>query len=439
MSEARTPGPGQGTLRIPFVELYIGNRRLPLLDASGAGGDGLLLQKFTYTISNKVAMGNALEITIIDPQWQNLENLIIANITTRGQRTAPQFSFRFGWRGIDDVEGRLPIAMQIIDYGLVFNSFGGTYITIFAMDQGFQLSVSPSTRGFDANEPISSVIEQVIEEIPGLVANVEPILYPVGEQNCRIENRTRMQYIMDLLDIARGTDSRNNFVVTSTVLPSGVTQVNVTQNKERDEISKRYIFGRERVGEMIQFAPKYQGIIMSRLGADRAEAIGYDPVKKTYVKATSDKTEDKSTAPKDITDVPLTPFQIWEVPYKNLGDVEAYVRGRRETANFAGWPAEATIYGDTSLLPQQQVQVLVLMGNPRNEEIQVKHYHNTSGVYLVQGVIHTIYEGVFRTGLEMIRHRGYLGHEAGGLIVSSISNPISAGKVRIDAERIEVA
>lgn len=426
--------PGRGTLRTPFVTLKFAEFEIPLLDAAAYSKDDpsqpiapatLLLTSFNYTLSARMGIGNSVSITMLDPNWDYLERLASES---GGEGNRKLFSFSFGWRGIDDQR----LGLQGISFFLenieidISDPFKGAHITLRGIDQGIRLTSTPKSTTFLPATPISTVIKQVIEEAdPSLEAEVDPIPTPVGDGSNRMENRTPMQYIRHLLDISKDAFGGNTFVWL--IRPSSVAgRTKVVITSAMASLNKvpvrRYVYGRDRFGEMLSYRPKLEGAILLALGGGRATGIGIDPRTKTIVKVTSTQNEDPKLEPKRVHQTPTEDTKIHEVPWGSLDQIEGFVRGQRAKVDYFGYYAEAVVLGDISIQPFDQVEVLVLKTSPgggvsRADANSV--YNFASGIFRVESVEHVITAGTFQTNLTLFKNSGFVGEGEEGQHVSS--------------------
>lgn len=402
------PIPGTGTVRLPFVELYIGGARLPLLDV-GTFFDGvenplsatpvkprLLLIDFNYKLSATLSTGNELSLTILDPQWDFLTNILATTDSTR-----VPFSVRFGWTGIDDRLGRRYPDLFVHSFSIAYsNSFEGTRLTIEGTDAGFELYTREVSAAFDPETSISKVICDVIEaSSPLLIPEVEAITTPVGEHGM-ITQMSPYKYIKHLLKIAKsGSQANSTYTVQFQPGPLGKTRVVIRSDGVEDKAIKKYTFGREKMGTMIDFAVDIEGPIYLAAGAAKAAALAVNPQTKQAVVATSTQGEDTSADEKKVLRTPIDPGKIYTVPWGQPDELSGFLQGLRQQSDKHTVFCRGTVHGDTELEPTKQIVVQVLRSQVPGKVAKVtdSSFVHTSGVYKLDTVEHIIAAGEFRT------------------------------------------
>lgn len=438
------PGAGQGTLRVPFVELYIKGQSLPLIDA-GPHFDSnrnptdlspqkpvLLLKDFRYRMTGDLAYGNEVSITILDPQYDYLAGILANNDSQNAE-----FSFRFGWRGIDDQAGQRFPSMFITNFSLRFHTgFSGVEVEIRGVDAGWNIYTKQVAHAFDPKMYISDVIKEVISRTsPLLIPEVENIPIPVGEGFNRMENVTPFAYIDCLLDIAKsGSQAASSYLVDFEPGPFGKTRVIVKADVVESSIIRKYIFGREAMGTMIEFHPTVEGALYLASGAAKSVTYSVDPITKKTSVRTSTQQEDVSAEKRKINETPIDPGRVYMCPWSNPSQVEGFLQGLRQMMDNHTMFADAVVHGDAGLLPLRQVAVLAIRSDVpgRITTVSDKSILFVSGVYKLETVEHIISAGIFRTLLHMYRNSSPFGAEA-----AKSQKPVDITSGEIETGRIE--
>lgn len=419
----RNPGAGEGTVRVPFVELFLRGQNIPLIDSGSffesniSSSDlsfrkpTLLLLDFNYKLTSFNGYGNEVTLTILDPQYDYLISLLMNNDSSNAQ-----FSVRFGWRGIDDkVGGRFP-TLFVTNFGVVQNNgFEGLRVELRGVDAGYQMYTKEVAHAFDPKTPISAVITEVLLRTSDLYApEVESITTPVGEGFNRMENVTPFAYIESLLQVASGgPGATSDYRVVIKAGSFGKTRVIITSDKITDKITRRYVFGREQQGTMIEFRPQVEGALYQAAGAAKAIARTVDPkTKKSSVRTTTQQ-EDTSAEQRKINETPIDPGKVYMVPWQNPEQVEGFIQGMRQMMDNHTMFADAVVHGDTGLLPLDQIAVIALRsGVPGQiDTISDSSMLFTSGIYTLESVEHIISAGMFRTLMHMYRNSSPFGAE----------------------------
>jgi hypothetical protein len=416
---------------VPFVDLYIRDKQIPLLDTQAGG---YLLKSFTYTMRTGT-IGNIVQIELIDPEWTRFESLIITNVAERRFADRPKFSFQFGWRGVDTVKGQPYIQMSVLSWTMTLMPFGGSIIKLIGITDGVELSLHSMYKGFSEDTLISDAIIALCNDLH-VVCKVDPTSTTVGLDNL-MNGLTPTEYIKLLLKKAVSSSTKLSDMVMSTlVLPDGRTGIRISSLDPLTSDIKSFTVSRERDGECISFQPKYNGLLAAAFGSEDVKVIGYNPEAKSWIPSDcSDSVMEDlnryiSTSGIQFTPIerydtggigppvgilvpafeppppppplpPYTPSRTWEVPYLNVGDVQAYADRKRILASLATYPAEATVMGDTTISPFNFIEFRVLKVG--SGPLTPDDLHPTSGTYQVLQAAHTITPGSFRTDLQLLR------------------------------------
>jgi hypothetical protein len=436
MARARTdplsPAPGVHP-RTPFVDLLFEGNTIPLLDgpAVTSSSTPLFLRDFSYLQTNQLGVGGKVQMRFLDPGWDFLSEILSG--ASRAQKRT-RFSFRYGWRGIDDAVPLGELQMTLLAAEVAPVPYKGAEVTIRGVDGGYQLSTRILSGGFPPNLAISGVLKQVIESVPDLEADVTSIKTPVGEESNRIENSTAIAYIRSLLSISRGARGESSFAWV--VLPGstpGKTLIRILPDNLSTSPVRRYLYGRESQGEMLDFSVTMDAQRILLLGGNRVSGIVVDPRTKTIRRITSTQDEDLKDAEKRPLPTVVEDTRLFELP-RSEEHAENRVRSERADVDQAVWTADAEIWGDTGIHPMDRIEVVVLKTDPqgRGEPINETSIHEfSSGIYRVRTVEHTISAGTFRTRLSLFRNAGAVGAGEEGIPLSI--TPVSAAAFRPDS------
>jgi hypothetical protein len=447
-------------VRTPFVDLFIGGQRINLQggrqfsgqdiqkamrEAPVASPAPLFLSDFRYEITNGVRVGQEVGITIIDPNWDYLENLIATNIQARDS-----INFNFGWRGIDDKhDGNITTGFVLKNYTVSYVPFQGAKVSLVGLDRSVILSYARLQKAFPPTTRLDSVLKQVIEASdPRLEAKIETMEQVIGEEHNRMHNQTAMEYISHLLMIAKGkgrlqdgVPTNSDFVMRTEPGEAGKTRVVISSDTPRRTVVENYVVGRERQGEMLEFTPQLLGSVVLSLGGGKQVGASVDPESKNVRKVTSTHLEDQPRVG-DVTvhPVPEQPTQFHELPFTALADVEGFTKGARAAIDKNQFPATAVVRGDTRLKPLDQINVIVLKSNSPGvvDRVTDRSIVHVSGVYRIDTVEHLISAGIFRTNLTLYRESGFVGAGELGIRLAINLDNITEGYQRIKAAVVDI-
>lgn len=420
------PGPGQGTVRVPFVDLLINGQSIPLVDVGSfyetdvssselaERKPRLLLLDFRYKLTGFLAYGNEVSMTILDPQGDYLLSLLMNN-----NPATQQFTFRFGWRGIDDSVGSAFPKFFVSHFSMEQNTgFEGVRVELRGVDAAWTLYAKEVSHAYDPKTAISDVIADVIQRAnPGLDSDVEAITTPVGETHNRIENMTPFAYIQTLLEVASGGPGvESDYQTVIRPGANGRDVVQITSDKPLHNIVRRYVFGREGQGTMMEFRAGVEGALYTAAGATKAVARAVDSATKQATVRTSTQQEDTSLARKKINETPNEPGKVYMVPWQTPEQVEGFLQGVRQMMTKHTMWADCVVHGDAGILPLSQVAIIAL--KPGTSEITDKSILFTSGVYRIESVEHIIAAGMFRTLFHVYRDSAPFGAE----VAESVAN-----------------
>jgi hypothetical protein len=450
---------------IPFVDLYLpygpaSAVPIPLLDAKfsaadisieagpstyAVSGQRLFLMSMVHTMKNTAAGGNILTLTILDPSWDYLTTLLAQNHTVADQ----QFRVAYGWRDVQQSsQGGLSLSQSrevvffVNDIEMDLVPFRGAVVTIHGVDKISSLMSAQMSRAFLPTDTISSVIRQIITDL-GLYPVVSEIPLPVGDM-CRMENITPQAYIEELMRVARSATGASNYIMSTRSLPTGETAVYVQPAfpAKPNSAVATYVFGRDRTGEMLSFTPRMNSKLLTLFGGGRCTSVAVDLMSKRLVRLTTTQAEDIVTHPMRSIATPEQPSLIVESPYDPataLAQAAAY----RQTADAMQYSAAATVVGNTSLVPTEYVNVVVLKGGASYEQVRslsVNDIHLfSSGVWQMWEVTHQIdASSGFHTQLELRRMSGFVGAGTAGISVPVDFDTRAGPAASLDSDLVEV-
>jgi len=425
---------------IPFVELYFSNKNvtggeaiaIPLMDypitppspdVEGATAlsatsptNRLYLVSMTHTIKNvATSSGHSLTLQILDPSWD-----FLTNITTSNFSGMKGFSVRYGWRGIDDKRAFSPVRVPFFlnDITVQLIPMKGALVTIHGVDESYKLDGKQVSYGFAPTTTVSEAIRAILMD-EGFDPIIPDIRTPVGEFNFS-PNVTPAKYIDQLLEIGLGIAGKAGYV-RYTRLGSIMGQpqyVIEARNPRKLRVTKNYVFGREIQGSMLSFTPIFNHKLLMTNGGGKVTAIVVDPETKLFRKATTTQGDDDAEGDKRSDVTPKEAVVVVESPF-DMTKTQAVISTLRQNADSLQWEGDATIVGDTELLPTDCVAIMVLKGGAPYEGTQFLSpndiYSFATGVWRIVSVTHTISESVgFQTSLRMARYGGFVGKGESG-------------------------
>jgi hypothetical protein len=420
---------------IPFVELYFASLdktkgqsvAIPLMDYRTSYGGGetvantdgrgevptnrLYLLSMTHTIKvAETTSGNMMTLQILDPGWDFLTQITCTEFSQNDT-----FSVRYGWRGLDDNRAatRVEIPFFIQDVSAELVPMKGAIVTIHGVDGSYALEDRPVHYAYPETWTISDVISDVLRK-EGFIPVVAEIPIAVGKLNMT-NGMTPADYIESLLKVAQGPDGTTQFqaYVRLSSIMGQPEFVIIPINKLTSRFRKRYVFGRDRVGSMLSFNPIMNHKLLLTNGAGKTTAICVDPETKRWFKITSTQESDVPEGDKRSVPTPQEPTVIIESPFPKF-QTQALTTNLRQYADSLQWEATAVVVGDTELLPNEYIAILVLKGGSSFEKVEYLTpediYWFATGLWYIREVTHTISEPTgFQTTLRLSRYGGFVG------------------------------
>jgi hypothetical protein len=309
------------------------------------------------------------------------------------------------------------------------------------MDRTIQLTHGRKSKSFPADQNIGSVITSLFSEVdPSIEVKVDPIVNPVGEEHRYMANMTPMEYIKELLKIAKSPKGVSKFIWVTDIDETGKTRVQIRADNPGPVVNKQYIVGRQRMGEMLEFVPQVLGSVLLTLGGGRADAVSIDPQTGSARRVTSTQDEVGPThADKSVFNTPTVPNAVHELPFSNIDDAKGYTSEFRARADDNMNNATALILGDPTLKPFDQIDVIVLKSSVPGtiSSISDKDIVHTSGVYRIYSIEHTIAPGMFRSALELYRESSFIGVKENEQRLPVSLRPDKNDVIRVQVEPID--
>jgi hypothetical protein len=450
---------------IPFVDLYLpygpsAAIPIPLLDAKFAAGESfidagpvtystsgqrLFLMSMVHSMKNTTSGGNTLTLTILDPSWDFLSTRLAQSYTMIEQ----EFRITYGWRNTQQAgQGETPLLQSreatffVNDIEMELVPFRGAVVTIHGVDKISSLMSAQVSRAFLPTDTISSVIRQIITDA-GVYPVVSEIPIPVGDM-CRMENITPQAYIEELLRVARSASGASNYIMSSRPLPTGNVAVYVQPafpTKPNNAIAT-YVFGRDRTGEMLSFTPRMNGKLLTLFGGGRCTSVIVEERTKRLVRLTTTQAEDVVTQPMRSIATPAQASLVVESPYDPataLAQAAAY----RQTADAMQYSGAATVIGNTSLVPTEYINIVVLKGGTSYDTARSLSVNDlqlfASGPWQMWEVTHQIDSSSgYHTQLELRRMSGFVGAGTAGISVPINFDTRAGPATSLDSDLVEV-
>lgn len=400
--------------RIPFLELSFGGKNpipLQLIDhVRPATGQRAMLEEAIFT-ETVLGGGNLLEITLFDPDYDRVEDLLIQH--------ASKVNFRFGWRGINGRESQertgflWHLQSEIIP-------MQGARIKVKIQDEGFNKLLQQGVSTPFTNIPVS----QMVAELAKVNSITDTAIVPTeGNFTRTMVNTNPAKFISTvLLPLARTTKRSNfQFFFIGPRLIFSPPDPNIL-------VRRRYIYGRDRFTDLISFIPDFGNAYATILGGGNIKVRGFDPITKKgmqSVQTDATNTREPKLGDKAIDSRPTqgdstlarirSPGgqhinRIYHVPFNTIKEVEAWAKYKRAKAELMRFSADAEVVGDPNIHPNDYVQVLVIKtADIRALDFDRDIHRGSSGTYRVQAVTHTINAGGYTTSMSMFRENSFLG------------------------------
>jgi len=412
-----------GNLRYPFVELHAetGDRkRVPITVVNTAE------EAFAQNTPNKLAVavvdfsyttvtggaGSTISMRVIDPSFDGLETHFLQ------AAGMPVVWFRYGWRFSDGTEMASELApMRVTNWEGEFignATFTAAALTITAMDDSALLGSQATQIGLKSTDSITAGISDIVNAAKGATAGKKlvvevraPTTTTMTDALNKAHGRTPIRYIRDLLAYA-STDEL--FLTYYMEYKDGAWHLVIDAVKPTAKPQRVYVFSRDRQGEMLNFRPKYSGLLIRGIGGGQVDSVATDSSTLTATPKSSSASTDDDPAhgnyfPRD--DEIGAPSRIVALASREQQLIDAYIRSRRRRADLATYPATADIVGDPFIRPIRNVLVIVSKGahalQAAQDLFREGDYHHSTGLYTVMQITHSITPGVYRTQLNLQR------------------------------------
>lgn len=429
---------------IPFVELYIpqvfGEVPVPLLDYKQAQGISAGSRKYQvpeterlYLLSMNHHMrfvsdgGNDISLVILDPNWDFLSSYIAQNFGTSG----PKFKVRYGWRNVQQgTGGPEDTVLQyreahffVTELQMELHPFRGAVVTIIGKDLAYDLMQTQVSDGFVETSTVSEVIRQLALRVK-MVPVVADIVTTVKGMNL-IQHETMWGYIKRLLKNSMGPKGESNYICYTQRNVAGQTELHVQPaNQEVEGLSlATYVFGRDRIGEMMSFNPVMNQTCLTLFGSANGAAVTINPQTKRLVRSTTTQNEDLVSAPCRSVATPIQPSVVTESP-QSLETARGTAAAIRQLADSYQYQANSSVVGNPVLEPPYYVSVVVLKGGASFGDAQYMSVNDihlfASGKWQMWEVTHQIdANNGYVTQLVLQRMSGFVG----------VANPKSAAPI----------
>lgn len=403
----------------PVVELKIGSESVSVVPD--------FLESFSHDVFANGIAGQAT-ITLFDPTYEYLENLILAHHDS--------VQFRYGWYADASATkaSLTPWRNGVIWKYTPRFSEQGLHIDINIADTPLVASLTEQdivyTLGGDSQFlSVSDLVKLICEIELGLEYTVEET-----EPMTTTITRNKMsapQFIATVLcSMAKSMTGRGGYRF-------WVDENNVAHFESSDPkvLKKLFVFGKGQDSEVISFSPSYDGMQALASGAGDMLAVGYDELTRTTTTKRYDpvaSTGARRPTPAErasimvsgkfgqTTPTPTAPYvagRIYYLPFATKELVDAWALHKHTIARNLFVKAEMVVLGDVQLFPMDAVGVQIVKRTDGKN-------HYLSGYYLIQSVSHKIINGMFTTTLSLTSTGiGSAGDELSGTKVRFASTP----------------
>lgn len=400
--------------RIPFLELRFGDLGIPLqlIDhVRPSTGQQAMLEEAIYT-ETALGGGNLLEVTLFDPDYDRVEDLLIQHMS--------KIKFRFGWRSI-------PGRQSLEHTGFLWHlrteilPMQGARVRVKLQDRGFNnLLQQGVTKAFT-----EKTISAMVAELADLNGIKDKVITPTaGNFTRRMSNTNPYKFITnDLLPMARTLGGRSNFqfFFIGPRLIFSPPDPNI-------QVRRQYLYGRDRFTDIISFIPDFGNAYATLLGGGNIKVRGFDPITKQGTESVQTDAENLIEPKLASKAVDVRPTQgdstlarlllpkkqhinrVYHVPFNTQKEVEDWAKYKRARAEQMRFTADAEVIGDPNLHPNDYIQILVVKtADIRALNFDRDLHRGVSGTYRVQAVTHTINAGGYTTSLSLFRENSFIG------------------------------
>lgn len=385
---------------IPYFRMWIGDEGKPL--------DIIPNYLHSMHLKDLGAGSGILSLTLFDPEWDFLEELIVPyNKTIR---------YQFGWSLGEKKQISGIKKGGVIGYMPVFN-YQGNMLTIRIQGNEelrdshvFNRAWPPAkkasipgggTIGGDVKEiRISDIVKFIAAEMK-LDATLETDIEEteIIKQSVLQDNKTNFNFIKNkLVPLAVSAKTKRTDYIFNIYDNRMVFR---TVNYD-NQLARRYHFARDQEGQMLQFSPHVRAKAIIGGQVDKQKAVSWDPINKSLITFTAGYESEKDKRVKLGKRIPKPPDlkkgaagRVYICPYEVSGLTESFIRSRFTEKARLSVTAEATVVGDPTLARFDVVDVVVRKNDGR--------VHYTSGNYFIINLHHIMDAGTFVTKLDLVR------------------------------------
>lgn len=381
---------------MPYVRCAIGDEEVPIM------------AKHLLNMTHNLEVGNlgGFNLSLFDPAFEVLEDAF-----TRSVEEDVPVLIRYGWQDgpTSDV-----FRTTLTNYTPTFEAQGVTLNLSFNSLEASRSFREVKTRGFP-NQSIDSIVRQLFLEDGWEVPDgaITPTTDTSKEFTYVQSNMSNITFIKSVL--APDAVAKNSNVGGYRFRHIG--RKAYFQPIQPSSLVRQYVFAHDSNGVVLSFSPGYNGNqVIYRSGTRQVRGVAWTTSGKTHEYLTLDVDSPviqqqlgsvTTTLPRRsirLNDKTISPppkegkvGRSFIHPY-TAGSPEslAYVKAKFDVGLTLGFPAEATIMGDPTILPQDYVEFVVL----RHDGVP---HTFSSGMYQVDGVQHSISGGNWVTTLKMHR------------------------------------
>jgi len=336
---------------------------------------------------------DTVNIELFDATWTTIEDLIIAKHN--------KLQFRFGWSmGKKSVWKKVTVISHTPTFEI-----NGIRLAIEGYDETVSANDEAKTRDWSGKQYIHEIVKAIADENEWnydsqSIENTKKVLDEEGKSKIFVQKqKPDLTFIKDdLLEYAQTESGLGGFNCWYDV------DINTLFFRTPDlgsPVVKTYLVHRDRMGEVISFAPNLgDGSLQRQIGAVNTRLVGLDPFKKELIDINID--NKKSTDGKILLGEYIPDQEI-----KSTGGAGRFFRKAVLTSDTAilaakqRWferfnmffTAEMEVIGDPSIKPGTNIGIICLDSN--NSPFYC------SGKFYVESVTHTIDNGNYISRIKM--------------------------------------
>jgi len=348
----------------------------------------------SFTYEDTVATSaDTVNIELFDTTWTTIEDLIIAKHN--------KLQFRFGWSlGKKSVWKKITVVSHTPTFEI-----NGIRLSIEGYDETVSSNDEAKTRDWSDKQYIHEIVQAIADENGWNYDNqsietTKKVLDEEGKSKIFVQKqKADLSFIKDdLLKYSQNEDDLGGFLcwydVDTNTLYFRTPELSAP-------VVKTYLVHRDRMGEVISFAPDLgDGSLQRQIGAINTRMVGLDPFKKELIDVNID--NKKSTDGKILLGEYIPDQEI-----KSTGGAGRFFRKATLTSDAATivakqrwferfnmfFTAEMEVVGDPSIKPGTNIGVICLDSN--NSPFYC------SGKFYVESVTHSIDNGNFISHIKM--------------------------------------